>query len=189
MGLQTPAQIKDFGLPEVAFVGRSNVGKSSLINSLLFRKKLARTSHNPGRTQQINFFQVGSHFILADLPGYGFARVSKDMKAQWNTLISQYLTNSASLQCIAMLIDGRHGIKPNDQEMMDFLDQLGMVYYVVCTKMDKAKDRDQLKDTLITSLSKRPAAYPSPFFVSVKDEEGLMALRNILWQKLGNISS
>jgi GTP-binding protein len=124
-------------LPEVAFAGRSNVGKSSLINKLLRRKKFARVSNTPGRTREINFFEVNGAFILADLPGYGYARVSKERKAAWRPLIEGYLGGSPVLRGVVQLLDVRHEPTPDDLQMLDFLAQAGTPTLVIATKMDK----------------------------------------------------
>ncbi|MEP6764655.1 MAG: ribosome biogenesis GTP-binding protein YihA/YsxC [Gemmatimonadaceae bacterium] len=124
-------------LPEVAFAGRSNVGKSSLLNVLLRRKALARVSNTPGRTRQINFFSVNKQFVLADLPGYGYAKISKARKAEWRPLIEGYLTNSPTLAGVVMLLDVRHDPSNDDLQMLDFLADLGAPTIVVATKVDK----------------------------------------------------
>ena len=123
--------------PEIAFAGRSNVGKSSLLNVLLRRKALARVSNTPGRTRQINFFSVNKRFVLADLPGYGYAKISKARKAEWRPLIEGYLTNSALLAGVVMLLDVRHDPSMDDLQMLDFLADLGAPTIVVATKVDK----------------------------------------------------
>lgn len=124
-------------LPEVAFAGRSNVGKSSLINKLLHRKKFARVSNTPGRTREINFFQVNDTFILADLPGYGYARVSKEKKAAWRPLIEGYLRGSPVLRGVVQLLDVRHEPTQDDLQMLDFLAQAATPTLIVATKVDK----------------------------------------------------
>lgn len=127
----------DETLPEIAFAGRSNVGKSSLLNTLLRRKALARVSHTPGRTRQINFFSVNKQFVLADLPGYGYAKISKSRKAEWRPLIEGYLTASRKLAGVVLLLDVRHDPSPDDLQMLDFLAELGAPTIVVATKTDK----------------------------------------------------
>ena len=124
-------------LPEVAFAGRSNVGKSSLINSLLRRSKAARVSNTPGRTREINFFKVNDQFVLVDLPGYGYARISKDRKAEWKPMIEGYLRNSPNLRGIVQLLDVRHDPTKDDIQMLDFLATVGVPTMVVMTKTDK----------------------------------------------------
>ncbi len=124
-------------LPEIAFAGRSNVGKSSLLNVLLRRKALARVSNTPGRTRQINFFSVNKQFVLADLPGYGYAKISKTRKAEWRPLIEGYLKASQKLAGVVLLLDVRHDPSPDDLQMLDFLAELGAPTIVVATKTDK----------------------------------------------------
>ena len=128
-------------LPEIAFAGRSNVGKSSLINALTGRKALARTSHTPGRTQQLNFFTIQEQFLLVDMPGYGYAKVSKTTRKSWDDLIKQYLRGRVSLKCVFLLIDSRHGLKESDREMMKMLDETAVAYRIILTKADKLKTR------------------------------------------------
>jgi GTP-binding protein len=136
-------------LPEVAFAGRSNVGKSSLLNRLVHRKKFARVSNTPGRTREINFFKVNDAFVLVDLPGYGYARVSKDQRAEWRPLIESYLRRSPQLRGIVHLLDVRHDPTTDDKLMLDFLSEIGVPTIVVLTKIDKltsAERRKQLAD-------------------------------------------
>ena len=125
------------GLPEVAFAGRSNVGKSSLLNRLVRRRALARVSRTPGRTQEINFFRVNDAFVLVDLPGYGYARVSKERREQWRPLIEGYLSSSPSLRGVVLLIDVRHEPTSDDRAMLDYLAGTGVPTLVVVTKVDK----------------------------------------------------
>ena len=139
-------------LPEVAFAGRSNVGKSSLINSLLRRSKAARVSNTPGRTREINFFKVNDQFVLVDLPGYGYARISKDRKAEWKPMIESYLSSSPNLRGIVQLLDVRHDPTKDDLQMFDFLAQVGVPTMVVMTKTDKlSKAQAQTRITAITA--------------------------------------
>jgi len=127
-------QLPPEGLPEVAFAGRSNVGKSSLVNALTNRKTLARTSNTPGRTQQINLFDLGGRLALADLPGYGYAKVSKAKAAAWGRFITDYLRGRASLRRCLVLVDSRHGLKPTDRQVMDLMDESAVNYQIVLTK-------------------------------------------------------
>ena len=124
-------------LPEVAFAGRSNVGKSSLINALVHRRKLARVSNTPGRTREINFFAVNEAFVLADLPGYGYARISKERRAAWRPLIEGYLGGSPMLKGVVQLLDARHAPSDDDLQMLDFLSHLATPSIIVATKVDK----------------------------------------------------
>lgn len=130
-------------LPEVAFAGRSNVGKSSLINRLVNRKKLARVSNTPGRTREINFFDVNGEFVLADLPGYGYARISKEQRAAWRPLIEGYLLGSPALKGVVQLLDVRHRPSDEDLQMLDFLAHAGTPTIVVATKLDKLRPADR----------------------------------------------
>ena len=166
-------------LPEVAFAGRSNVGKSSLINALTGRKMLARTSHTPGRTQQLNFFDLGGQIFVVDLPGYGYARAAKTKVRAWNKLIRQYLQGRQTLQRVCVLIDSRHGIKDVDKEILDMLDESAVTYMIVLTKIDKIK-QDELEKRLIEITEKiktRPAAFPYIFQTSSAKGQGVEELR------------
>ena len=138
-------------LPEVAFAGRSNVGKSSLINTLLRRSKAARVSNTPGRTREINFFKINDQFILVDLPGYGYARISKERKAEWKPMIEAYLSHSPNLKGIVQLLDIRHDPTKDDLQMFDFLAQVGVPALIAMTKIDKLS-RAQVK-TRITAIT------------------------------------
>jgi len=135
----------DAVLPEVAFAGRSNVGKSSLLNRLVQRKKFARVSNTPGRTREINFFKVNDAFMFVDLPGYGYARISKEKRAEWRPLIEGYLSNSAQLRGIVQLLDARHDPTPEDLQMLEFLAELGVPTIVALTKIDKLAAKDAVK--------------------------------------------
>jgi GTP-binding protein len=139
-------------LPEIAFAGRSNVGKSSLINTLLRRSKAARVSNTPGRTREINFFRINDEFVLVDLPGYGYARISKDRKAEWKPMIEGYLRGSANLRGIVQLLDIRHDPTKDDLQMLDFLSQVGVPTMIVMTKTDKlTKSQAAARITAITA--------------------------------------
>ena len=130
-------------LPEVAFAGRSNVGKSSLINALVHRRKFARVSNTPGRTREINFFEVNGQFILADLPGYGYARVSKERRATWRPLIEGYLRHTPTLRGVVQLLDARHSPTDDDLQMLEYLAELGTPAIVVATKVDKLRTAER----------------------------------------------
>ncbi len=166
-------------LPEIAFVGRSNVGKSSLINALTNRNALARTSHTPGRTQQLNFFNLGDKFLLVDMPGYGYAKVSKEMKRNWKKLINTYLKGRASLRCVFVLVDSRHGLKDVDKEIMEMLDIAAVPYRIVLTKIDKQKkeEADKIRIKIETELKKHAAAFPTIYETSSERKIGLEELR------------
>jgi GTP-binding protein len=129
-------------LPEIAFAGRSNVGKSSLLNRLMRRKAFARVSVTPGRTREINFFKVNNAFVLADLPGYGYARISKARKAEWQPLIEGYLSKSSMLRGVVLLLDIRHDPTEDDRQMLDFLSEVGVPTIVATTKIDKLKSSE-----------------------------------------------
>jgi GTP-binding protein len=130
-------------LPEIAFAGRSNVGKSSLLNRLIQRKKFARVSNTPGRTREVNFFKVNDTFVLVDLPGYGYARVSKERRAEWRPLIESYLRSSTTLRGIVQLLDSRHDPTNDDRQMLDFLGELEVPAVIVLTKIDKLRPKER----------------------------------------------
>ncbi|WP_374546382.1 ribosome biogenesis GTP-binding protein YihA/YsxC [Rhodoblastus sp.] len=177
------------GLPpmgpvEVAFAGRSNVGKSSLLNALTGRKTLARTSHTPGRTQQLNFFALGPDpqaplLRLVDMPGYGYAAVSKEKISNWTRLMQDFLRGRASLARVFVLIDGRHGLKEVDREMLKRLDQAALSYQIVLTKRDEVKQAqvDKTIEDAKAVLRTHPAAHPDVIFLSSHKGEGLAELR------------
>ena len=167
------------GAPEIAFAGRSNVGKSSLINALTGRTGLARASHTPGRTQELIFFNMSGRLTLVDMPGYGYAAVAKQKSAAWGKLASDYLRGRPSLMRAFVLVDGRHGFKDIDQATMAALDAAAVSYAVVLTKRDEVKAADQPAriDATLEALRKRPAAYPNAFFTSARTGEGIAELR------------
>ena len=166
-------------LPEVAFAGRSNAGKSSLINALTGRNALARVSNTPGRTRQINFFDLGHALMLADLPGYGYARASKEMTGQWQRLIFDYLRGRTSLRRVVLLIDARRGVMETDREAMGLLDEAAVSYVVTLTKIDALKpaERDEALVRCRAALAKQIAAYPEILTTSSFTKEGLDLLR------------
>jgi GTP-binding protein len=171
---------------EIAFAGRSNVGKSSLINALTNRKSLARVSRTPGRTQQINFFRGADDLVLADLPGYGFAAAAKDKVDQWTGLVHDYLVGRPNLARVYVLIDARHGLKPQDREVLGYLDRAGISYAIVLTKLDAMKaefGEPRIRETEET-IRKRPAAFPKVFPVSSHDNTGITELRAAIWKLL-----
>ncbi|MFZ0604101.1 MAG: ribosome biogenesis GTP-binding protein YihA/YsxC [Roseiarcus sp.] len=167
------------GPPEIAFAGRSNVGKSSLINALTGRSSLARTSRTPGRTQELIFFDLGGKARLVDMPGYGYAAVAKSKSASWGELARDYLRGRPSLARVFVLIDGRRGLKESDHETMRALDGAAVSYAAVLTKGDevKAVDRDARIAATLEALSKHVAAYPEVFLTSARAGEGIAELR------------
>jgi GTP-binding protein len=175
------------GLPpadrlEVCFAGRSNVGKSSLINALTGRKTLARASNTPGRTQEINYFALGTDRYMVDLPGYGYAEAPVAVVAKWQALLRQYLSGRVSLRRAFVLIDARHGVLAADEEIMDLLDRCALTFQVVLTKSDKinAATRDATLAKVRTALAQHPAAYPELVMTSSEKGEGVEILRAII---------
>ena len=167
--------------PEICFAGRSNVGKSSLINALTGRKGLARASNTPGRTQEINFFTLGD-FYLVDLPGYGFANAPVKVVETWQRLMKAYLSGRANLRRAFLLIDARHGVKPVDEEIMSLLDRSAVTFQAVLTKSDKvrASERDAILTQVRNALSRHPAAFPELVVTSSEKGDGIADLRAIV---------
>ncbi len=164
---------------EIAFAGRSNVGKSSLINALTNRNALARTSHTPGRTQELIFFAGGGPLTLVDMPGYGYASAPKTKVAAWTRLIRAYLRGRTNLARVYVLVDGRHGLKSADAEMLDLLDEAAVSYEIVLTKSDdvKAGALQATVDAVAAAVRKRPAAYPDVLVTSARTGAGMGELR------------
>tara|TARA_B100000586_G_C20085581_1_gene417481 strand:+ start:497 stop:1159 length:663 start_codon:yes stop_codon:yes gene_type:complete len=179
MGVRTEVDLPPVELPEVAFAGRSNVGKSSLLNALTNRRTLARTSNTPGRTREVNFFRLGGRLMLVDLPGYGYARAGKEEIARWNELIGDYLRGRGNLLRVYLLIDARRGIGAPDRKVMELLDKAAVVYQVVLTKIDKVKPGPLGKVQAATEaeLKRHGAAYPEILATSSKNKIGLELLR------------
>ena len=181
--------LPDADAPEVAFAGRSNVGKSSLLNKLTNRTGLARTSNTPGRTQELNFFDVGDplRFRLVDMPGYGFAKAPKDIVRKWRFLVNDYLRGRAVLKRALVLIDSRHGIKDVDRDILKMLDDAAVSYRLVLTKADKVKASELAAVTAATEAEarKHPAAHPEIIATSAEGGLGIDALRRAVLEAVG----
>ncbi len=171
--------LPDEGPPEIAFAGRSNVGKSSLLNALTGRKNLARASNTPGRTKEINYFDLGGALRLVDLPGYGYARATRKDAKKWAGVTRDFLRGRRALRRVCLLIDARHGLKDIDEEVMSLLDAAAVNYQIVLTKADK--DKPTAIETLVAEtaarIRKRPAAHPEVLATSAETDAGLGALR------------
>lgn len=171
--------LPEAGLPEICFAGRSNVGKSSLINALTGRRTLARTSNTPGRTQQLIFFDLGARLRLVDMPGYGYAEVPKEVREAWTAVIKGFLRGRVPLKRALVLVDARHGLKDSDKEMMKLLDGSGVAFQVVLTKADKPKPPAlrRVLDETAKALVKHPAAHPEVVLTSSETGAGIPELR------------
>ena len=181
-GAAGPAHLPPEALPEVAFAGRSNVGKSSLINALTGRRALARISDTPGRTRQLNFFDLGGRLVLVDLPGYGYAKVSKTLVADWTRLLKDFLRGRVLLRRACLLVDARHSLKDSDREMMALLDGAAVSYQIVLTKADKcaAADLAATRAAIESTLRRHPAALPEALATSAREGTGIAGLRAAL---------
>jgi GTP-binding protein len=172
-------QLPGMDRPEIAFAGRSNVGKSSLVNALTGRKTLAKTSNTPGRTQLLNYFDLGAQAYLVDMPGYGYAQAPVEQVRDWTRLVKAYLRGRASLARVFLLIDARHGLKEVDKEALGLMDQAATSYQVVLTKLDqlKAAERDARIEETLAALKRRPAAFPEVLATSSRDGIGIAEVR------------
>ena len=181
-GVASADRMVDATLPEIAFAGRSNVGKSSLVNALTGQRTLARVSHTPGRTQQLNFFALDERIMLVDLPGYGYAQVGKAKSKHWTDLVKDYLRGRATLHRVLLLIDARHGIKENDRPIMAMLDESAVSFQIVLTKVDEVKrgELDRVVAATAKELAKHVAAHPIIHLTSAHDRIGVDALRATL---------
>lgn len=184
---EKPDALPPADLPEVAFAGRSNVGKSSLINALLSRKNLVRTSSTPGQTRALNFFNVGGNFALVDMPGYGFAKASKADQKEWQKLLRSYLRGRVTLRLACVLVDARHGFKDADKDMIRLLGEAAVPTRIVLTKADELeKDEGGKLLAKITPLLKKfPAVHPAPILTSAHGDQGLDDLRQAIAETLG----
>ena len=186
LGVANMNQVPHLDFPEIAFAGRSNVGKSSLINKLTGHKSLARTSNTPGRTRELNYFNLGDKCAIVDMPGYGYARASKDDIKRWNANIKKYLLGRRNLRRVFILVDSRHGLKSSDLEMMDMLDEAGVPYQIVLTKCDKltAPMREKLESEITTVTKTRAAASPFIFSTSSFKTIGLENVRAFIYNTI-----
>jgi GTP-binding protein len=182
LGVADVAQLPPSGMPEIALAGRSNVGKSSLVNALTSRSTLAKTSNTPGRTQQLNYFNLGDRLYMVDMPGYGYARVSHEQVDEWHRLIRAYLRGRQMLRCVLVLVDARHGLKDSDEEIMKMLDECAVSYRVILTKADKVKTQEleKVSAETLAGLKKRIGAYPAVLATSAEKGHGLAELRAII---------
>ena len=187
MGCAKIEQLPDPDLPEVAFAGRSNVGKSSLINGLVGMHKLARASNEPGRTREVNFFDLDGKMRLVDLPGYGWAKASKGEVKRFQNLGRDYLRGRVTLKRVYLLIDSRHGLKKVDDEALDALDEAAVSYQIVLTKADKLKkgEAEAMGEKTLKAVSKRPAAYPFVAVTSAEKGYGIPELRAEIMRTTG----
>jgi GTP-binding protein len=187
-GVVNVAGLPDASVPEVAFGGRSNVGKSSLLNMLIGQGQLARTSNTPGRTREINYFRLGDVMHIVDMPGYGYARAAKSLVDNWNRLIQDYLRGRTQLVRVFLLIDSRHGVKENDREIMMLMDKAAVSYQLVLTKIDKLKANDvpTVYDATIAIVKKHAAAFPDVLTTSAEKRLGIAELRQAVVRAIAN---
>lgn len=183
-GVATLEQLPELNLPEVAFIGRSNVGKSSLLNALIGQNHLARTSGTPGATRQLNFFNLHEVVHLVDVPGYGYAKAPKKDVKQWQNLLFDYLRGRRQLARAFVLVDARHGVKEADEEMLTRLDDAAVSYQFVLTKVDKAEDVETIKQKVMAVAAKHPAAHPGIVTTSAHEKLGIDGLRDAVLEAL-----
>jgi len=178
-GVVNAAGLPDEPIPEVAFAGRSNVGKSSLLNAMIAQGSVARTSNTPGRTRELNYFRLGDRLHIVDMPGYGYARAPKTMVAGWQSLVYDYLRGRGQLERVFLLIDSRHGIKPNDEEAMTLMDKSAVSYQIVLTKIDKLKrgELESVMDATLARIGVHAAAFPELIATSAEKKTGMDDLR------------
>jgi GTP-binding protein len=178
-GVVAASGLPDEPVPEVAFAGRSNVGKSSLLNAMLAQGSLARTSNTPGRTRELNYFRMGDALHIVDMPGYGYARAPKSLVAGWQRLVYDYLRGRTQLERVFLLIDSRHGIKPNDVDAMKLMDKSAVSYQVVLTKIDKLKrgEVEAVEADTRAKIGEHPAAFPELIVTSSEKKTGMDDLR------------
>lgn len=181
-GSQTPGSWPNTMFSEVAFVGRSNVGKSSLLNALTGNRSLARVSKTPGRTQQFNFFNLGDRMVLLDMPGYGYAKVGKKLEKMWAEMADHYFKNRTQLKRMFVLIDSRHGLKESDYMLMDWLNRLAVPYQIILTKIDKtsASELEKVRQDVEQALMQQGAALPEVLLTSADKRQGIEYLRGII---------
>lgn len=182
-GVASLEQLPPMGPPEIAFIGRSNVGKSSLLNALTGRNALARVSRTPGRTQQLNFFDLAGKLWLVDLPGYGYAKVSKTDKRGWNHLIKDYLRGRTTLTRVLLLVDSRHGLKDSDHAFLKLLDEAAVTTQIILTKTDTITPAELAKQhaAMAKAIKKHPAVFPAVTAVSSEKGTGIEELRAFLY--------
>ncbi len=182
LGVAGLSQLPEANMPEIAFAGRSNVGKSSLVNALTGRKTLAKTSNTPGRTQQLNYFNLGDRLYMVDMPGYGYAKVSKTKRDDWTQLVFDYLRGRPNLRCVFILIDSRHGFKDSDIELMKMLDETAVQYRIVLTKTDKVKNQglEKVSEKIISTLKNHAAGFPGVLPTSADKGMGIPQMRAVL---------
>ena len=182
LGVASLPQLPESALPEIAFAGRSNVGKSSLLNALTNRKTLAKTSNTPGRTQQLNYFNLGEKLYIVDMPGYGYAKVSKEQRDEWTRLVFDYLRGRPTLRCVFILIDSRHGLKDSDIMLMEMLDEAAVTYRIILTKTDKTKqaELEKVSTKALNTIKGHAAAYPAIHATSAIKGYGIPELKAIM---------